>query len=122
MARPLINQALVRKCVASARRGINCIAAVPAKATVKEIDFKNRYVLATPERKKLWEAQTPQVFDRRVLVKAYSKLGNKAWKFKDDASLVEACGIKVKVVQGDYSNIKITTGEDLRITEALIAK
>ena len=50
------------------------------------------------------------------------RLGKAAWKFKDDASLVEACGIKVKVIPGEYSNIKITTREDLKIAEALIEK
>ncbi len=118
-ARPFLKQSLVKRCVTLTRRGVNCIAAVPTKATVKEIDFKNRYIHATPERKTLWEAQTPQVFDKRILLKAYSKLGKMAWKFKDDASLVETYGAKVKVLEGDYSNIKITTKEDLKIAEAL---
>ncbi|UCH11985.1 MAG: 2-C-methyl-D-erythritol 4-phosphate cytidylyltransferase [Candidatus Omnitrophota bacterium] len=120
VARPLLKQALIKRCVHSARKGINSLAAVPAKATIKNINLKNKYILSTPERSSLWEAQTPQVFDKKVLVKAYAKLGNKAWKFKDDASLVEACGGKVKVIQGDYSNIKITTKEDLRIAAALL--
>lgn len=122
MARPFVKQDLIRRCVTLARRGTNCIAAVPVKDTIKKIDFKNKYVLVTPERKTLWEAQTPQVFDKRVLVKAYSKLGRMAWSLKDDASLVEAYGAKVKVVQGDYSNIKITTKEDLKLVRTLLAK
>lgn len=122
VARPMLTQALLKRCIDTARRGISCLAAVPVTSTIKRINLKNRYISVTPERKSLWQAQTPQAFDRRVLIKAYERLGRKAWKFKDDASLVEATGGKVKIIFGDYSNIKITTKEDLKIAKALLKK
>ena len=121
-ARPFLKQELVKRCIGLAKQGINCLAAVPVKDTIKRINPLNKSVLDTPERKALWQAQTPQAFSKKVLKRAYEKLGKRAWRFKDEASLAEACGIKVKVVQGDYSNIKITTKEDLEIAKALIVK
>lgn len=117
-ARPFLTQALLKKCINAARRGVDCLAAVPVTSTIKTI--RNRSVISTPQRKTLWEAQTPQVFNKDTLIKAYGKLGKKAWNFSDDASLAEACGVKVKVVKGDYSNIKITTNEDLKIAQVLL--
>lgn len=122
VARPLLTQSLLKRCITTTRKGTNYITAVPAKATIKKINLKKKLVLSTPERSILWEAQTPQVFDKETLVKAYAKLGKIAWRFKDDASLVEAAGGKVKVIPGDYSNIKITTKEDLKIAEVLVKK
>lgn len=121
-ARPLICRDIIERCAFLMRKGINCIAAVPVKGTIKKIDLKNKYILETPRRKALYEAQTPQALNKNVLLKAYKKLGAAAWGFKDDASLIEACGVRVKVVNGDYSNIKITTKEDLKIAEALLRK
>jgi len=120
VARPFLTQNLLKKCVILARNNVNCIAAVPVKATIKKVKLKNKNIISTPERKELWEAQTPQAFRKKTLLRAYLKLGKKAWKLKDDASLAEACGIKVRVVLGDYSNIKITTREDLKIAKAIL--
>lgn len=120
VARPLISESIINKCISLVKRGINCVVAVPVKHTIKKIDRENNYVISTLKRNTLWQAQTPQAFSKDTLAKAYSKLGKKAWGFKDDASIVEASGVKVKVVCGEYSNIKITTKEDLRIAEALL--
>ena len=122
VARPFLSKDIIKRCIETARKGISCLAAVPAKDTIKRITVSTNRVLNTPDRRTLWQAQTPQVFDKKVLERAYKKLGKQAWGFKDDASLVEACGIWVNVGLGYYYNIKITTGEDLRIAEALIAK
>jgi len=120
-ARPLISQRLLLKCLLPAiEKGINCIAAVPVKATIKKINLKNKHIADTPQRKTLYEAQTPQVFQKDELLLAYKKFKHNIRNFKDDASLVEAAGKRVKIIESDYSNIKITTKEDLKIAEALL--
>lgn len=122
-ARPLISQRLLSKCLLPAiGKGINCIAAVPVKATIKKINLKNKYIADTPQRKTLYEAQTPQVFQKKALLSAYKKFKHSIRNFKDDASLLEAAGKRVKIIESDYSNIKITTKEDLKIAEALLRK
>ncbi|MBN1405691.1 MAG: 2-C-methyl-D-erythritol 4-phosphate cytidylyltransferase [Candidatus Omnitrophica bacterium] len=119
-ARPFLTQDIIKRCVINVKKGINCIAAIPVKSTIKKINLKNSYILSTPKRNALYEAQTPQVFGKNILLNAYKKLGKKAFDFSDDASLVEACGGKIKIVFGDYKNIKITTKEDIKIAQALL--
>jgi len=74
-------------------------------------------VAKTLDRSKLWEAQTPQVFRKDLILRAYAKF--KDADVTDDASLVEKLGIKVAVIPGSYNNIKITTPEDLILAEAI---
>ncbi len=114
-ARPLISQALVLRLIAAVRRHKAAIVAVPVKATVKEVDAKG-WIKHTPKRSYLWEAQTPQGFEANLLVRAHQRKGGDA---TDDAMLVERLGTKVKVVMGDYRNIKITTPEDLCIAKEI---
>ena len=118
-ARPFISKDTIKKCINSAKKGINCIAAVPVKSTIKKINSKTLHIKDTPLRSRLWQAQTPQVFRRKDLVRAYKKLGKRAFKCTDDAMLLEKCGMKVRVVQDSYTNIKITTKDDLVIAEAM---
>ena len=84
---------------------------VPVKFTVKKVNRKTLEIEETPARDLLWEAQTPQGFHKDVLVKAHAR------KFKeevtDDAMMVERRGGKVKMVMGNYRNIKVTTPEDM---------
>ena len=116
-ARPLIDDGIIGRLTAALQKDRAAIAAVPVKATIKEVDPKTGQIRATPARDRLWEAQTPQGFYKDVLVKAHNR------KFKgeatDDAMLVERMGVKVKVVMGNYKNIKITTPEDLDIARHL---
>jgi 2-C-methyl-D-erythritol 4-phosphate cytidylyltransferase len=70
------------------------------------------------DRENLWEIQTPQVFRRDLISKAYQKFANQ--EVTDDASLVEKLGVKVSVVRGAYSNIKITTPEDIVIAGTIL--
>lgn len=67
-------------------------------------------------------AQTPQGFKRDIIIKAYNKIKNTKIEFTDDAEVVEKYGHKVEIVSGSYDNIKITTREDLKIAELLLAK
>lgn len=89
------------------------VVGVPVKDTIKVVD-ENGIIQSTPVRSTLVAAQTPQVFRGAVLVKAYEKAREDSWLGTDDSSLVENIGGKVKIVEGSYGNIKITTMEDLK--------
>lgn len=116
-ARPFIDADMVsRLCLAAKKTGAS-IAAVKVKNTIKEA--RNQVVVKTLRRDNLWEVQTPQVFRKGIILQAYGRMGN--LEVTDDAMLVERMGIAVRVSQGSYSNIKITTPEDL-ITAGIIFK
>jgi 2-C-methyl-D-erythritol 4-phosphate cytidylyltransferase len=116
-ARPLIDETMIERLLASLKKNKAAIVAVPVKATIKKVNAKTLTVEETPKRDLLWEVQTPQGFHKDILVKAHAK------PFKgeatDDAMLVENLGIKVNVVMGDYRNIKVTTPEDLKVAKHL---
>jgi len=116
-ARPLVTPALIARGVALARETGAALCAVPSRDTVKEIDGDPPVVTATPDRARIWLAQTPQVFDRALLLEAHDRAGADA---TDDAALVEAAGHRVHVYRGDYANIKVTDPDDLIIAEALL--
>jgi 2-C-methyl-D-erythritol 4-phosphate cytidylyltransferase len=88
--------------------------ALPVTATLKRVNAQHR-VVETVSRQDLWEAQTPQVFRRELLLQAYAQRQGLA--ATDDAQLVERLGHPVMVVEGSPLNIKITTQEDLRLAE-----
>lgn len=90
---------------------------VKVKDTIKEID-KDGFVNKTLDRENLISIQTPQVVNKNLLIKGFEKFENKV--FTDDTSILEALGIKTKITLGDYSNIKITTKEDLVYLKDLI--
>lgn len=118
-ARPLITEQLVRQVLATAQESGAAIAAVPVKDTIKVAD-KEGFVVETPERAHLWAVQTPQAFRRDILHRAYQVAEQDGCVATDDAGLVERIGMKVRLVMGDYNNLKITTPEDLIIAEAVI--
>lgn len=96
------------------------ILGVRAKDTVKKV-IKG-IVQETPNRSELWQIQTPQTFKRDVIVEAYNLAEKKGYIGTDDASVVEQAGYEVHVVESDYTNIKITTEEDLIFAKAIIQK
>ncbi len=116
-ARPLVAPEDITRVIKKARRTNAAILGVPVKATVKKVG-PDGAVIETPDRGRLWEIQTPQVFERRLIERAHRQ-GGKGTAF-DDASLVERLGHKVWVVPGSYGNIKITTPEDLLFAQAVI--
>ncbi|MBZ0167025.1 MAG: 2-C-methyl-D-erythritol 4-phosphate cytidylyltransferase [Candidatus Omnitrophica bacterium] len=118
-ARPLIKPELIDKAVSMCVTDRAVVIGVPVKQTIKKINTNEQVVERTLDREALWEIQTPQVFHKEILVEAYEQA--KSLDVTDDASLVEQMGIKVKVMQGDYFNIKITTPEDIAIAEKLLA-
>ncbi len=120
-ARPLIDVETIDAVIDAARKFGGAIVAVPAKNTIKVVDGEN-FVVSTPPRASLLEVQTPQVFRREIILQAYEQAARDGFLGTDDASLVERLGIQVKIVVGNYRNIKITTPEDLSIAEALIGR
>jgi len=119
-ARPLISQAVIENVIDAAEKFGGAIAAVPAKNTIKFVDAEN-FVKSTPPRSELVEVQTPQGFKKNILLRAYQKAKEENFLGTDDASLVERLGEKIKIVESDYKNIKITTPEDLKIAESFLS-
>jgi len=111
-ARPLVTVELVRRCLDALEGFDGVIAAAPVTDTVKVVEEEQ--VIRTPDRGRLWAAQTPQVFRADVLRRAS---GDEA---TDDAALVEAIGGRVRVVEGTPENIKVTTALDVRVAEMLL--
>lgn len=128
-ARPFVKEDMLKRLIDGAKQYKACVAAVPVKDTVKIAD-KDGFIESTPNRNLLWAVQTPQVFEYELIKKAYKKLGmeentilNRGIQITDDAMVVETLlGEKVKLVEGDYCNIKITTPEDLDIAQVLVKK
>jgi 2-C-methyl-D-erythritol 4-phosphate cytidylyltransferase len=117
-ARPFASAELFRACIAAIEDGADGgIAATPVTDTIKEAD-EDRRVVQTLDRSKLWSIQTPQAFREDILRYALEK-GNLATA-TDDASLVEAIGGEVRIVEAPASNFKITWPEDLARAESLL--
>lgn len=119
--RPFTGKTSIENCLKQAELFDGAIVAVPVKDTIKEVSA-NGVISGTPDRSKLWQAQTPQIFKREVLIKANSQAIEKGYPVTDDASLVEAIGGKVKIVEGERDNFKLTYPIDFRIAELLIDK
>ena len=115
-ARPFVNNETIDSAIESAKENKCVIVGVPVKDTIKVID-ENNNVCDTPDRSTLWSIQTPQVFDYSLIMKAHEKAREDNYYGTDDSMLMEYFGQKVKVVEGSYNNIKITTPEDLKISE-----
>ena len=118
-ARPFITSDIIEEGIAVAKDMGACITAVPVKDTIKVVDV-NMNVMDTPNREELRAIQTPQFFKYDLLLKAYDKLENSDMIATDDAMLVEKLGCVVKVINGSYENIKITTPEDLILGEGIL--
>ncbi|MEG0314813.1 MAG: 2-C-methyl-D-erythritol 4-phosphate cytidylyltransferase [Erysipelotrichaceae bacterium] len=111
-ARPYLKQSSVDNLLKALRDNDACILAVPMKDTVKQV--KNGYVINTPKRSELVAAQTPQGFLTTAIQDAYARMEQLQIEVSDDASVIELCtNIPVKIIEGYYDNIKITTKEDL---------
>lgn len=117
-ARPCLDERDLRQVMADALRHGASILAVPVKDTIKIVS--DHYVADTPERSTLWAAQTPQVFERHLLVSGHLAALKQDVDATDDAALVSRLGHKVHVTLGSYSNIKITTPDDMIIAETYL--
>lgn len=103
--------------IEAARQYGAAIAAVPVKDTLKRVE--NETIIGTLDRASLWQAQTPQVFDRTWLAEALTSARQEGLLATDEAALVERCGHPVRVVHGAADNLKITSPEDLVLAESL---
>jgi 2-C-methyl-D-erythritol 4-phosphate cytidylyltransferase len=113
-ARPCLADEWITRVFEAAEKSGAAILALPVAATLKRVKA-NQTIEETVSREGLWEAQTPQVFRRQLLLDAYAKRGS--FQATDDAQLVERIGHPVTVVHGSPINMKITTQEDLRLAE-----
>lgn len=120
-ARPLIREPVIRRSIEETIKHRATVVGVPAKNTIKVIN-KDGFVEHTPDRNYLVEIQTPQTFAYDLIKEAHQKACDSGVVGTDDAFLVEWLKIPVKIVVGDYTNIKITTPEDLTIAESIIRK
>lgn len=114
-ARPLAGYALISRAFDSAAVEGNAIPAIPVPDSVRMINGSSNRPL---DRNTLRRIQTPQVFDTAMIKKAYAAGFNDS--FTDDASVLEASGVKINLIEGDPFNIKITYPEDLPVAETLI--
>jgi len=120
-ARPLVDRATILRCLHGATQFGAVIAAVPVKDTLKQVG-DNDTIAATVDRSCLWQAQTPQAARRLLLERAFTEAARTGFTGTDEASLLEAAGIEVRVVAGSERNGKITRPEDLRVAEALLTE
>ncbi len=126
-ARPFIDHEIIKRAFAAVKQFKACVVGMPVKDTIKIADEKG-FVANTPDRSLIWQIQTPQVFKRQLIAAAYEKLLAEekdllaeGVKVTDDAMVVEYfMSVPVKLVQGSYQNIKITTPEDLKIAEIFV--
>ena len=117
-ARPLITWQVIDRAVRAANTYGAAAPAIPVKDTIKVVE--GRMVKNTPDRSTLFAVQTPQVFDFDLLRGALVKAEQDGAQVTDDCSAVELMGMKVKIVEGDECNIKVTTPMDLKIAEMLL--
>lgn len=120
-ARPLLPRGLVEACLAAARETGAAIAAVPVSDTVKR-STPGGLAGETVPRESLWLAQTPQVARRELLARALEAAAAEGRTGPDEAALLEAIGVRARLVAGAVSNLKVTTPEDLALAEAYLAE
>lgn len=134
-ARPFLTEEILRRTYETARQYRACVAAMPSKDTVKLADGDG-FAASTPDRSRVWTVQTPQVFEAGLILDAYDRLRRRyegmgrtqgsgqepVPPVTDDAGVVEYfTDVKVKLTEGSYQNIKITTPEDIRLAETFLA-
>ncbi|MEM6251763.1 MAG: 2-C-methyl-D-erythritol 4-phosphate cytidylyltransferase [Cyanobacteria bacterium P01_D01_bin.156] len=118
-ARCLATPMLFDRCSAAFQQCQGFIAAIPVKDTIKQVN-QNKIITATPERAHLWAAQTPQGFNVNLLKASHQKGLAQGWSVTDDAALFEKCGFDVQIVEGEETNLKVTTPVDLAIAEFIL--
>ena len=119
-ARCLATPELFNRCAVALLDCSGLIAAVSVKDTIKVVDAG--VIIETPDRKNLWAAQTPQGFEVKLLKQCHEQGRELGWEVTDDAALFERCGLPVRVVEGEETNLKVTTPVDLAIAEFILRK
>ncbi len=126
-ARPFVTQEILRRAAEAVARDHACVVGMPVKDTIK-ISDDDGYAASTPDRSHVWMVQTPQVFEYHLILGAYKalmdqeqELLDRGIRITDDAMTVETfTDTKVRLVEGSYTNIKVTTPEDLPMSEEIL--
>lgn len=122
-ARPFVTEEIILRSVECAREHSACVVGMPVKDTIKVVGADG-FAKNTPNRSTLWQVQTPQTFSYAMIYEAYQKaIAQEDDSITDDAMVLERMtGMQVKVIEGSYQNIKITTPEDIIVAEAYLKK
>ena len=118
-ARCLATPELFDRCAAALQTCSGLVAAIPVKDTIKVVDEQG-VIQDTPDRRQLWAAQTPQGFEVALLKQCHEEGRHLGWQVTDDAALFERYGLPVRIVEGEETNLKITTPIDLAIAEFIL--
>lgn len=118
-ARPLVSVDEVTRCLQDGIEHGAAVLGVPMKATVKESE-DGAFVLRTVPRSRLWEIHTPQVGSKSLFFRGFKKVNDENLEVTDDVSVVEALGEPVKITMGEYTNIKLTTPDDMSVAEQIL--
>ena len=122
-ARAFIDQDIIERAMSGVEEYKACVIGMPVKDTIKVVDEEG-YALSTPNRSTLWQVQTPQCFVTKEIRDAYEKMMNTSQAgITDDAMVMEQYGCrKIKLLEGSYNNLKMTTPEDILVGEIILKK
>jgi 2-C-methyl-D-erythritol 4-phosphate cytidylyltransferase len=118
-ARPFVSAGLIDRSVEAAAENRAVVVGLPVRDTIKAVS-RDHWIQTTPERSALWEIQTPQVFQRELILSAHERAAREGAQVTDDATVVERIGTPVYVLEGERTNFKITIPEDVWLAETLI--
>lgn len=120
-ARPCITEEIIDRSLDAVRKYDACVVGMPSKDTVKIADDQG-FISVTPPRKNVWNIQTPQVFSYELIYNAYQTMQRKGMAgVTDDAMVIELLdAAKIRLVEGSYENIKVTTPDDIKVLENLL--
>ena len=119
-ARCLATPDLLDRCAEAILECPGLIAAIPVKDTIKVVSTGTHLIDSTPDRSQLWAAQTPQGFAVKQLLSCHEAGQRQGWQVTDDAALFEHCGLPVRIIEGEETNLKVTTPVDLAIAEFIL--
>jgi len=119
-ARCLATPHLIDRCSEAVLTCPGLVAAVPVKDTIKQVKAGTRMIQSTPNRDHLWAAQTPQGFSVETLLACHEAGLRQGWEVTDDAALFEKCNYPVQIVEGEETNLKVTTPVDLAIADFIL--
>jgi 2-C-methyl-D-erythritol 4-phosphate cytidylyltransferase len=118
-ARPFVFVGLIDRCVEAAVQKAAVVVGLPVRDTIKAVS-PQQWIQSTPDRRDLWEIQTPQAFRRELIASAHEHAAREGARVTDDAMVVERIGTPVYVLEGERTNFKITVPEDVWLAETLI--
>lgn len=120
-ARLLITRDIIDDVVKVACKTGSCATGVPVKDTIKFVD-ENSNILSTVDRSNLWSVHTPQIFEKNLYIKAFKQATDNQKDYTDDCQLIESYGRNVQMIFGSYSNLKLTTIDDIPIFEEILKR